>query len=85
MDCTQILRKITDIFQIEGTLKQESVRRNMVVYKMNNGGLWCHSVIALNEEAIKQMESWGSPAVCYNTISNTISQIDSRLYEIALR
>jgi len=47
---------------MEGTLKN-GLKRNMVVYKMKTGGLFLHSVVALNKEAMKQLDSFGKPEI----------------------
>ena len=35
----------------------------MHVYRMKDGNLWCHSVVALNEQSTKQLEALGKPKV----------------------
>jgi len=54
------------MWQVEGTLKKtgEGMKRNMVVFKMEDSGeLWCHSVVALNDEGMKKLESFGKVGV----------------------
>jgi len=52
------------MWQVVGTFggKAENTR-NMVLYKLDDGGLWCHSVVALNEETQAKLEALGTPTV----------------------
>jgi len=51
-----------EFWTIQGSLKNET-KRNMSVYKMKSGGLFCHSVVCLNEEAMTKLESFGNPEI----------------------
>jgi len=50
------------LWLVEGTLNKGKVKRNMIVYKLESG-LWCHSVVALNEETLQKMKEIGEPQV----------------------
>jgi len=51
------------LWEIEGSLPKNAIKRNMAVYKMKSGGLFLHSVVALNEEGMKKLESLGKPEI----------------------
>jgi len=64
---------------IEGSLKN-GPKRNMVVYKMKNtGGLFLHSVVCLNEEAMQKLESFGKPEIIL--IPHTAHTIDAGIFK----
>jgi len=73
----QVLSK-DEFWIIEGSLKN-GLKRNMVVYKMRTGGLMLHSVVALNKEGMKQLESFGKPEVIL--IPNNQHTIDAGIYK----
>ena len=54
----------------------------MSIYKMNDGNLWLHSVVALNHDSLKKLESFGKPTVIillikYLQISILLFQMDT--------
>lgn len=58
------------VWQVTGSLKHQSLPRNMVIYRMNDKNLdvekpelWVHSVIALNDDTMRQLEKLGTPTV----------------------
>jgi hypothetical protein len=63
---------------VEGTLKN-GIRRNMVIYKMNNGNLWLHSVVALNEETMAKVLALGT--LEYFVVPNAQHTMDIGVYK----
>ena len=51
----------------------------MVVYKMENGELWCHSGVALKKETLEKMESFGKVGVII--VPNGQHTIDAPVYQ----
>ena len=52
-----------NLWMVTGSLKGRHMPRNMVVYKMKDGGLLIHSAIALDEAGFKALEALGEPTV----------------------
>src|SRR3954452_20009560 len=51
-----------NLWQVRGSLSIP-LRRNMTVYKLADGKLLLYSVVAMNEEGMKDLEALGQPAV----------------------
>jgi len=66
------------LWQVQGGIPNKKVDRNMVVYKMNSGELFCHSVVALNEEGMKELDSLGKVGVIL--VPNAQHTFDASLY-----
>lgn len=52
-----------NLFRVEGTLKGMSLRRNMVVAKLEDGGLVVHSAISVDEPTLQALLREGTPKV----------------------
>ena len=65
------------LWQVTGT--EGPLDRNMVVYRLPDGGLWLHSVVALNGEGMRTLEGYGRPAVM--VVPNGFHRIDARVYK----
>eukprot|EP01080_Neovahlkampfia_damariscottae_P005880 gene5880-9708_t len=61
------------------TNPSDPLPRNMVVYKINNKELLLHSVIAMKEEDMKQLESIGIPKIII--VPNSFHNMDYPLYQ----
>jgi len=69
------------LWSVEGTFgKKNDGKRNMVVYKLNSGGLLCHSVVTLNKEGMDQLEALGKPELLI--VPNGQHAIDSVVWKI---
>jgi len=68
-----------ELWQIEGSLKS-GIKRNMLVYKMKTGGLFLHSVVALNKEGMEKLESFGKPEIIL--VPNAQHTIDCVIYKL---
>jgi len=51
------------VWIIEGLLNK--IKRNMMIYKMNNGKLLVHSVVCCDAETMKKVDSWGEIGIIY--------------------
>jgi hypothetical protein len=51
------------MWMVTGTLPNMPLPRNMIVFKMDDGGLLIHNAIALNEAAMAKLEALGKPSV----------------------
>lgn len=53
--------------------------RSMTVFRMNDGGLWIHSAIALDEKRQRQLESFGRPN--YLVVPSKMHRLDAPVYK----
>ena len=63
---------------VTGSLPVSRIPRNMVIYKLKNGGLLIHSAIALNAESMEKIERFGTPE--YLLVPNKYHRLDAPLY-----
>ena len=56
-------RLAENLLRVEGTLAGMSLRRNMVVTRRDDGGLVIHSAISVDDAAMREIESLGTPKV----------------------
>jgi hypothetical protein len=67
------------LWTVEGTLNNGKIKRNMIIYKMEDGNLWCHSVVALNKEGMDKLETFGKPTMI--VVPNLQHTIDAGVYQ----
>jgi hypothetical protein len=67
------------LWTLDGELPHTTLPRTMTVFKMDDGGLWIHSAIALNEETQKKLESFGRPK--FLVVPNTMHRLDAPHYK----
>jgi len=67
------------IFRVEGVLPHGPLPRAMVIYQLVQGGLLIHSPIALNEDAMHQVEILGKPRVCI--VPNAHHRLDGGVWK----
>ena len=60
---TPIQKLASNLWRIESDMGRPPMRRAMDVVRRPNGDLWIHNAVALGEEAMKELEAWGTPAV----------------------
>ncbi|MCG3172905.1 MAG: hypothetical protein GMKNLPBB_01076 [Myxococcota bacterium] len=53
----------SNLWVVTGALKNMPLPRNMVIYRMRDGGLLIHSAIAMTDEAMAAMEKLGKPSI----------------------
>lgn len=68
-----------NLWRVEGALPGMSLRRNMTVVRKASGELVIHSAIALEQGALRELESWGTPA--YLLIPNRGHTLDAAAYK----
>ena len=67
-----------NLWRVEGTLPHFSLKRVMTVVRLEDGRLLIHSAIAMAKAAMKQLESWGTPAILL--IPHTRHRLDAARY-----
>jgi len=67
------------LWYVTGSLPHGNVPRNMVIYRLSSGGLLIHSVVALNEEYMSQIEALGS--LDYMIVPNKYHRLDATLFK----
>jgi hypothetical protein len=60
---TPIQKLATNLWRVESDMGRPPMRRAMDVVRRPNGDLWIHNAVAVSEEAMKELEAWGTPAV----------------------
>ncbi len=66
-------------WQVTGSLSKGHVPRNMVVHRMPNGGLWLHSVIALDEKRMAELVALGRPEIL--VVPSGLHRLDAAVYK----
>jgi hypothetical protein len=51
------------VWQVTGSMKNMALPRNMTIWRMEGGGLWIHSAIALDDAGMAAVEALGRPEV----------------------
>ncbi len=67
------------LWQITGSLGRSPIPRNMVVYRLPDGGLLLHSVVALDEAGMAALEKLGRPALM--VVPNGMHRADAAWYK----
>jgi len=60
---TALRQLAPDLWVVQGEFPAAKLPRNMVVYRYAQDSLLLHSVVALNERAMKELEALGEPSV----------------------
>ncbi len=68
-----------NLWAVEGDLPKMPLRRRMVIVRLDDGKLVIHSPICLSEEAMRQIDHWGSPA--YLVAPNRYHRMDIAAYK----
>ncbi len=68
-----------DVWQVTGSCAKNPLPRNMVVYRLESGGLWLHSVVALYSDAMTHLESLGTPE--FMVVPNREHTLDAAKYK----
>jgi hypothetical protein len=74
-----IERLAENIRWVQGSLPGMSLKRSMVIVRLNDGRLVIHSGIALKLEAMNEIESWGQPA--FLIVPNGGHRLDAPAYK----
>lgn len=67
------------IWRVEGSLPGMALKRVMAVGKRSDGGLVIHNGIALDEEAMTELEAWGDPALI--VVPNKYHRLDAKVFK----
>jgi hypothetical protein len=74
------IEKLADnLWRVEGTLPKMPLRRVMTIARMDDGRLVIHNGIALEEEAMREIEAWGTPA--FLIVPNGWHRLDAVQYK----
>ncbi len=68
-----------DLWQVTGSFARGHLPRNMVIHRMDGGDLWLHSVIALHDESMRQLEALGVPE--FLVVPNRRHCMDAAVYK----
>jgi hypothetical protein len=68
-----------NLWWVQGTVPGMSLKRVMTVVRLGDGKLVIHNAIALDAEAIQQLEAWGTPA--YLIVPSAIHRLDAPAYK----
>lgn len=68
-----------NLWSVEGSLKGMPLKRRMTIAKRSDGRLTIHSAIALNDDAMRQLESLGEPG--YLVVPSKHHRIDAPAYK----
>ena len=69
-----------NLWTLEGTLPHHMpLPRTMTVFRMQDGGLWIHSAIALRDDIRAKLESFGPPKVL--VVPSTMHRLDAPVYK----
>lgn len=74
-----IERLAENLWRVEGTLPRMSLRRVMTIARRNDGQLVVHNGIALEETAMREIESFGNPG--FLVVPNGYHRLDGPAYK----
>jgi hypothetical protein len=69
----------SNLWWVQGSLPGMSLKRVMTIVRLNDGRLVVHNGIALEEAAMKDIESWGTPA--FLLVPNGGHRLDAPAYK----
>ncbi len=67
------------LWLVSGSLGKSPLPRNMVVYRLEDGGLLLHSAIALDDEGMAALEALGEPKIL--VVPNMMHRADAGVYK----
>lgn len=68
-----------NLWQVTGSLPRMVLPRNMLVFRLDDGRLWIHSAIALDEATMRELERLGTPA--FLVVPNALHTMDAAAYK----
>jgi hypothetical protein len=68
-----------NLWRVEGDIPYQKGTRVMTLAKMKDGGLLIHNAIALEDDLMKEIESWAKPSLL--VVPNGFHRLDSRVYK----
>lgn len=69
---------VPGLWSVQGTLRRQALPRNMAVHRMADGGLWLHSVIALEASQQEALEALGP--VAWIVVPSGMHRLDAAVY-----
>lgn len=73
-----LTRLADDLWQVTGSLPNMALPRNMVVWRHPSGGLWLHSVVAVDEATLAQILALGEPR--WMVVPSALHRLDAPWY-----
>jgi hypothetical protein len=67
------------VWRVEGDLEGMPLKRVMTIARRADGAVVVHNAIALEEDAMKEIEAWGAPA--YLLVPNGYHRLDARVFK----
>lgn len=67
------------LWEVTGSLQRQPLPRNMVVWRMPDGGLLLHSVVALDDAGMAALEALGTPTVM--VVPSGMHRLDAAVYK----
>ncbi len=67
---------VPGLWSVQGTLSRQPLPRNMAVHRMADGGLWLHSVIALDEPQRQALEALGPVTWIVVPLLHVLGELD---------
>jgi len=68
-----------NLWRVEGSLPNMPLKRVLTVARMRDGRLVLHNGIALNDDAMEQIEAWGEPA--FLVVPNGYHRLDAKVFK----
>jgi len=68
-----------NLWWVQGSLPNMSLKRNMTVARLADGRLVIHNAIALEEAAMRELEAWGTPA--FLIVPSSIHRLDAPAFK----
>jgi hypothetical protein len=68
-----------NLWSVQGSLPNMSLRRVMAVARLADGRLAIHSAVALDETSMRELEAWGTPA--FLLVPNRFHRFDAPAYK----
>jgi len=68
-----------NLWRVEGDLPSGNGTRVMTIVKLKSGGLLIHNAIALEEEVMKEIESFGTPEIL--VVPSGFHRLDAKVYK----
>lgn len=74
-----IVRLAENLWWVDGAVPGMSLRRTMTIARADDGRLFIHNGIALDEGSMREIEAWGAPALL--VVPNGIHRLDAAAYK----
>lgn len=75
----RLQRLAENLWWVEGSLKGMSLKRVMTIARLPDGRLVIHNAVALQEDAMREIEAWGTPA--FLIVPSAYHRLDAPAYK----